>query len=109
MGWIEVEGRVTPGFSFAILGSFQVLMVPMYMSATTGPVSRSGFDMPGRLYETVVAASAHGIITQPLQPAFWLAVSGASLAPKSTVREEICWIPPPLPMAPYVIVTPFAV
>ena len=30
--------------------------------------------------------SAHGIWTQPLQASNWSGVSGASLAPKSTVR-----------------------
>ena len=38
---------------------------------------------------TAVAESAHGIWTQPLQAVNWSDVSGASLAPKSTVRAVI--------------------
>jgi hypothetical protein len=41
-----------------------------------------------------------------LQAEAWSGVKGASLAPKSTVRALICAIPPPEPIAPYVIVTP---
>ena len=44
------------------------------------------------------AESAHGIWTQPLHALNWSGVSGASLAPKSTVRFEIAWIPPPEPI-----------
>src|SRR5262245_49904274 len=100
MGRTAVVGSLTAGLSFRMRESSQVLIVPRYMSAITGPVSRSGFERPGTLYETVVAASAHGTITHPLQAFAWLAVSGASLAPKSTVRFVICWTPPPLPIAP---------
>jgi hypothetical protein len=35
-----------------------------------------------------------------LQALAWAAVSGASLAPKSTLREEICEMPAPEPTAP---------
>ena len=47
-----------------------------------------------------VAVSAHGIWTQPLQPAACAGVIGASEAPKSTVRAEICAMPAPEPTAP---------
>ena len=47
---------------------------------------------------TDVADSAHGIWTQPLQAANWSGVSGASLAPKSTVRAVIAAMPPPEPI-----------
>ena len=92
----------------AMRGSFQVVIVPRYMSAITGPVSRSGLVSPGRLYETVVAASAQGTWTHSLQASPWSGVSGASLAPMSTVRAVICSMPPPLPIALYATVTPFA-
>ncbi len=45
-----------------------------------------------------MAESAHGIWTQPLQAAAWSGESGASLAPKSTVRAVIAAMPPPLPI-----------
>jgi hypothetical protein len=52
------------------------------------------------LYGIDVPASAHGTWKQPLQAVCWSGDSGASLAPKSTVRFVICWIPPPLPIGP---------
>ena len=45
-----------------------------------------------------VEDSTHGIWTQPLQAANWSGVSGASLAPKSTVRAVIAAMPPPEPI-----------
>ena len=51
-----------------------------------------------------MAENAHGIWTQPLQAVNWSGVSGASLAPKSTVRAEIAAMPPPLPIPLYAIV-----
>ncbi len=48
-----------------------------------------------------MAPSAHGIWMQPLQAANWSGVSGASLAPKSTVRAVIDVIPAPEPTALY--------
>ena len=50
---------------------------------------------------TDVAESAHGIWTQPLQAVNWSGVSGASLAPKSTVRAVIAAMPPPEPIGLY--------
>ena len=55
-----------------------------------------------------VAESAHGIWAQPLQALNWSGVSGASLAPKSTVRFVMALIPPPEPIGPYVTLTPYA-
>src|SRR3954469_10206108 len=49
-----------------------------------------------------VAESAQGIWTQLLQAAAWSGVSGASDAPKSTVRAVIWAMPVPEPTAPYV-------
>ena len=45
-----------------------------------------------------VPEACHGICTQPLQPLNWSGVIGASLAPKSTWRFWIAWIPPPEPI-----------
>jgi hypothetical protein len=70
------------------------------MSASTGPLSLSLAGAPFRLYEASVAPSAHGTWTQSLQAEAWSEVSGASLAPKSTVRAVICAIPPPEPIDP---------
>ena len=44
--------------------------------------------------------SAQGTWTQLLQAAAWSGVSGASDAPKSTVRDVICWMPAPEPTLP---------
>ena len=56
---------------------------------------------PGMLYGIEVADSAHGIWTQPLHALNWSLESGASLAPKSTVRLVIAAMPPPLPIGLY--------
>ena len=48
-----------------------------------------------------VADRAHGICRQPLQALNWSGVSGASLAPKSTVRAVIAATPPPEPIGLY--------
>ena len=53
---------------------------------------------PGRLYGIDVAESAQGITTQPLQASSWLGESGASEAPKSTVRAVIAAMPAPEPV-----------
>ena len=45
-----------------------------------------------------VAASAHGITTQALHAVTWSGESGASEAPKSTVRAVICAMPAPEPV-----------
>ena len=73
------------------------------MFARIGPVSLSPYETPGTLYGIDVDESAHGICSQPLQAANWSFVSGASLAPKSTVRAVIAAIPAPEPTDPYVI------
>jgi hypothetical protein len=49
------------------------------------------------LYDSVVAVSAHGISTQPPQAVAWLVLSGASEAPKSTVRLVMSLMPAPEP------------
>jgi hypothetical protein len=50
---------------------------------------------------TEVAPSAHGICSQPLQAENWSGVSGASLAPKSTVRDVMAAMPAPEPTPLY--------
>jgi len=50
-------------------------------------------------YVGTVAESAHGIWTQSLHADAWSGVSGASLAPKSTVSAVIAAMPAPLPMS----------
>ena len=49
----------------------------------------------------VVADSAHGTWTQLWHALAWSDVSGASDAPKSTVRVVIAWTPPPEPIGLY--------
>src|SRR4249919_1649609 len=70
------------------------------MPARSFPV-RLTFLRPGMLIPTPVADRAQGICTQPLQAAACSGVSGASEAPKSTVRAVIWAIPVPEPTAPY--------
>src|SRR5919204_2904251 len=53
------------------------------------------------LYGIDVADSAQGIWTTPCAAANWSFVNGASLAPKSTIRFVIAWIPPPEPIPEY--------
>ena len=47
-----------------------------------------------------VAVRPQGICTQPLHAVAWAGVSGASEAPKSTVRAVIWAMPAPEPTAP---------
>src|SRR5256712_3964921 len=99
---MDVFGMVLPLFSALIAGASQALILPRKMSASTLPFRRIRFGPPSSLYGIEVAESAHGIWTQLLHAANWSGVSGASLAPKSTVRFVICAMPPPLPIGPYV-------
>jgi len=46
---IESPGSVTPGFSFAIAGSFHFLIFPRKMSAIVAPSSLRPFFTPLRL------------------------------------------------------------
>ena len=48
--------------------------------------------IPGMLYGIDVAESAHGMTRQPLHASSWLDESGASEAPKSTVRAVMAEI-----------------
>src|SRR5712671_781432 len=55
---IELDGRLTPAFCFAISGSFHFLTLPRKMSATVGPSSLRPAFTPLRLYESVIAPNA---------------------------------------------------
>src|SRR5947209_16809188 len=103
---IDVFGMVLPLFSALTAGASQVLILPRKMSASTLPFSRIRLGPPSSLYGIDVAESAHGIWTQPLHAANWSGESGASLAPKSTVRFVIAAMPPPLPIGLYVTLSP---
>src|SRR5947209_16558444 len=46
---IDVLGRLSPGFSALIAGSFHVLILPMKMSASVGPSSFRPLLTPERL------------------------------------------------------------
>src|SRR5438034_10600480 len=72
------------------------------------PFRRNRPFRPGRLYGIDMPASAHGMTTQPLQAVSWSGESGASEAPKSTVRAVIWAIPAPEPVAEYVTLMPRA-
>src|SRR5262245_40675003 len=78
------------------------------MFASTGPFRTSRLPTPGTLYITDIPASAHGMTTQPLQAVSWSGDSGASDAPKSTVRAVICAMPAPDPVPEYVSLIPRA-
>src|SRR5215510_9471040 len=78
------------------------------MLASTGPLRMTRFPRPGRLYGIDMPASAHGMTTQPLQAVSWSGESGASEAPKSTVRAVIWAMPAPDPVPEYVILIPSA-
>src|SRR3989442_1023716 len=95
-------GRFAPLLTFTSRGSFQRVILPRKMSARIEPVRWRRFVTPSRWYGIEVADNAHGICTQPRQAANWSGVSGASEAPKSTVRFVIALIPPPDPIGPYV-------
>src|SRR5512146_2726431 len=62
---------------------------------------RLSFLTPWSLKPTPVALSAHGICTQLLHAPACSGVSGASEAPKSTVRAVIWEIPAPEPTEAY--------
>ncbi len=92
------SGSLTPGFSAAIAGSFQVLILPRKMLPRVGP---SSFSAPGAMPATLITGT-----TPPITDGNWArpaaasssGFSGASEEPKSTVAALIWAIPPPEPM-----------
>src|SRR6201997_3082779 len=98
---IFVLGRLTPLLSATIAGSFQAVIWPEKILASVGPSRCKRFLTPGRLYMIDVPPSAHGICSHPLHAVNWSFVSGASLAPKSTVRDVSAAMPPPDPIGLY--------
>jgi hypothetical protein len=74
------------------------------MFARVGPSSFTRPLSPGRLMD--VAESAHGMTAQPLHASSWSGESGASEAPKSTVRAVIWAMPVPEPVGEYATLIP---
>ncbi len=78
-------------------GSFQLVMVPRKISATTGPDRRKVVVAPGKLYASVMAPMVSGMCTAFGAAVLWDEVNAASEQAKSTVllvNEETPW---PLP------------
>ena len=94
-------GSLTPGLSFAIAGSFQVLILPRKMSAIVGAV-----ELQARLDALDVVGDGHGAehrrdvhrLALRLAAVISSSVIAASVAPKSTVPAVNCAMPPPEPM-----------
>ncbi len=86
MAWF---GKVRPGLMAAMRGSFQLTMRPMNMSARMGPVMRtSPGRKPSRLNMGTVPAMMAGNCTMPSRSSS-APTTGASVAPKATVRARI--------------------
>src|SRR5437867_10734683 len=90
-------GRETPGLTLVIAGSFHFFTLPRKMSASRGPVNfNSTF---GRLYAGTTAPRTVGKCRiGPGADFSCSSVIGPSLAPKNTVWEINCLIPPPEPI-----------
>ena len=77
----------------------------MYIFAITSPESLRfvffGSVSPGMLYGIGGAGERPRDLDAAVAGAELVGVSGASEAPKSTVRFVIAWMPPPEPMALY--------
>ena len=98
-GVIFRSGKLHFGLSALSFGSFQFEISPRKMPASVAGVKRTTqLPIPGRLYGTEIAESAHGIWTQPPHFVVWSGDIGASEAPKSTVRAVIAAIPAPEPV-----------
>src|SRR5260370_30286127 len=106
-GTTLVCGSATPGLSAVILGSFQVVMDPWYISASTLPFSLRWTDgrRPGMLKLTCCAEIARGMLSiaglvtrSPLD-------RKASDAPMSTFPAEASAMPLPEPVAAVAIDT----
>ena len=102
-------GNVVPGLMAASRASFQLVMVPIKISARIVPVKfRVGVEDPSpRLYAGTTALAVNGIVRQVWPEgtaAYCAALIGASDSPKfpnpSVIKSVI---PAPLPTALYVI------
>ena len=85
---MSVSGSGTPAFSATIAGSFHFVILPSVMLASTGPVNFSSCLTPGDVVDGDDGAE-HGGQVQDLaraRPSSGRASSGASVAPKKTVR-----------------------
>src|ERR1700761_4097022 len=100
MGVIARLGKCSPLLSEVIALSFQLVIWPRKILASTDPV-RCRLRMPGTLNPTPVAVSAQGIWKHPLHGVVE-ADSGASDAPKSTRPRPMSVKPAPEPTAWYV-------
>jgi hypothetical protein len=95
---IVALGRFTPALRAAILPSFHLVMRPLKMSASTSPVSfRARVSTPCRLNTGTTPPITVG---NWRKPSFWSSspLSGASVAPKSTVLARIWRMPPDEPI-----------
>src|SRR5205814_2198077 len=83
---MSAAGRLTPAFSFAIAASFHLVILPMKMSASTGPVNFNRALTPEMLYTGTSAPSTVGKCRIfPGAASSWSLVIGPSVAPKNTV------------------------
>ncbi len=79
--------------------SFQFVILPRKMSASTSGVSFTGCETLGSVYAATTAPSTVGMCsTLPLMAAMAESVIGASVPPKSTVPSENWRMPPPDPI-----------
>ena len=80
------SGRLRPGLSAAIWRSFHMVMSPLYRPASTAPVRRNRFGaIPGRLTIGTTPPITVGNCSSACAASL-SAATGASEAPKSTVR-----------------------
>ena len=95
---ILVAGSFTSGLAAAIAGSFQVVILPRKMSASSAPVRRSWpAATPSRLTTGTTPPIAEGNWPRPAWASSALS-SGLSEEPKSTVPALIWAMPPPEPI-----------
>ena len=94
-----MSGRVTPGLRAAICLSFHMLMSPLNRLASTAPVRCSWFTaIPGRLTIGTMPPTTVGNCSSEFAASLE-AATGASEAPKSTVRAITWFCPAPDPSA----------
>src|SRR3954447_6182367 len=102
---MAVLGSLTPELTLAIAGSFQVLILPRKMFATTSGVSTS-LSTPGTLYATAIGPAAIGRFHAGLP---WQRFAAAATSPLSAFSAESepakstwpalnCWMPAPEPV-----------